>query len=158
MPNLAAELHLCSEIPTGEITRGSMEFLLLPPPHDSQKPTLLTTANAFQGNWTMAEPSESTNYPFARCQTASDAPATSALVGIGSTMDSNSWGVTTTGLFCYLHSRKIFFCADGTCSNGICAAKSLLATMAPSDTWMISSKFFQESMLSILASTATSHR
>jgi hypothetical protein len=50
MPNLAAELHLCSEIPTGEITRGSMEFLLLPPPHDSQKPTLLTTANAFQGN------------------------------------------------------------------------------------------------------------
>jgi hypothetical protein len=36
MPNLAAELHLCSDIPTGEITRGSMEFLLLPPPHNSQ--------------------------------------------------------------------------------------------------------------------------
>ena len=118
--------------------------------------TLLRTANAFSGYWPMADSPDSIKAS-ALCLTASETSATSALVGVGySIIDSSSWEATMTGLFSCLQIWTIFCWADGTCSNGIWAPRSPLATIAPSDAWMISSKFFNESILSIFAMTAIS--
>ena len=46
---------------------------------------------------------------------------------------------------------NIFFWANGTCSSGNCTPKSPLATITPSDTSIIESKFFIASLSSIFA-------
>lgn len=79
---------------------------------------------------------------------------TSARVGVGySIMDSKSCEATMTGLLSLRHVFTISCCTDGTCSSGIWAPKSPRATMAPSETRIMSSRFFRESLLSILAKT-----
>lgn len=161
LPILAAEMQISSEIlseneePMSGSSIGSWRFSSLH--HFSiLRLTLLRTANAFSGYWPMADSPESISAS-ARCLTASETSATSALVGVGySIIDSSSWEATMTGLFNCLQTCTIVCWAAGTCSSGIWAPKSPLATIAPSDAWMISSKFFKESILSIFAMTAMS--
>lgn len=61
-----------------------------------------------------------------------------------------------TGLLSCLHIVTILCCMEGTCSRGICAPKSPLAIIIPSDAQIISSRFFKASMLSIFAMTPIS--
>lgn len=161
LPILAAELQISSEIlsenedPMSGSSIASWRFSSL---HHLSilRLTLLRTANAFSGNWPMADSPESIKAS-ARCLTASETSATSALVGVGySIMDSSNWEATMTGLLSCLHTWTILCWAEGTCSSGIWAPRSPLATIAPSEAWMISSKFFSESILSIFAMTEMS--
>ncbi len=79
---------------------------------------------------------------------------TSARVGVGYwIIDSRSCDATMTGLLRLRQTFMMASCTDGTCSSGIWAPRSPLATMAPSDTRMISSKQFSDSNASIFAKT-----
>ena len=79
---------------------------------------------------------------------------TSALVGLGfRIMDSSICVAVITCFPCSSAIFIIFFCSAGTSSNGISTPISPLATIIPSDTERISSKFCIPCIFSILAIT-----
>lgn len=69
-----------------------------------------------------------------------------------SIIDSSNWLATMSGLFNCLQTWTILCCFDETCSKGICAPRSPLATIAPTNAWMNFSRF-HDSILSIIAIT-----
>mmetsp|Transcript_7220 Transcript_7220/g.15621 ORF Transcript_7220/g.15621 Transcript_7220/m.15621 type:complete len:219 (-) Transcript_7220:659-1315(-) len=80
----------------------------------------------------------------------------SARVGRGLTiMLSSIWVAVTTGLPATLHLLMIIFCAIATFSTGISTPMSPRATMMPSLSARISSKFWRPSWFSILEITRT---
>ena len=80
---------------------------------------------------------------------------TSARVGIGeSIIDSSIWVATITGLAAARHLRTMRFCIGGTFCTGSSTPRSPRATIIPSDTVKISSKFSIAAGFSILEITA----
>src|SRR3990172_1020014 len=83
----------------------------------------------------------------------------SARVGLGCCIiDSSIWVAVITGIVSSLHRLMISFWMIGTCSREISTPRSPLATIIPSATFNISSKFSMASGFSIFAMTGIEAR
>lgn len=118
---------------------------------DSASVTMLAIMlTAASGNWPLADSPDSITQS-APSRIAFATSLASALVGRGLVIiDSSIWVATITGLPNQLHLSIMYFWARKTFSVGISIPRSPLATIIPSDVFMISSKFSRPSWFSIL--------